>query len=43
MTIINKGKSIYIDYDYKTELNKIIRQWIISEFKRGFYKQNLQN
>ena len=43
MKIINKGKSININYDYQTELNKIIKQWIINEYKREFYKNNLQN
>ena len=43
MIITKKGKSIYVDYDYQKELNKIIKQWIINEYGREFYKQNLQN
>ena len=43
MIITKKGKSIYVNYDFQTELNKIIKQWIVNEYVREFYKQNFQN
>ena len=43
MIIIKDDKPIYVNYDYQKEASKIIKEWIINEYKREFYKNNFQN
>lgn len=43
MIIIKNSKPVYIDYDFDTEAKKIIKEYIINEYRKEFYKQNFQN
>lgn len=43
MIIIKNNQPIYVDYDYERELEKIIKEFITSEYRKEFYKLNFQN